>query len=61
VWPLLNCGLILDNRILGSILQVLGCLVASVSGYIIYPALGGLILAASLIVFGLSVEKSGDV
>jgi hypothetical protein len=53
--------LILGNRFVGSMLQVLGCLVASVSGYIIYPALGGLILAASLIVFGLSVEKSGDV
>jgi hypothetical protein len=53
--------LILDKGLLGSVLQVAGCLVASVSGYIIFPALGGLILAASLIVFGLSVEKSGDV
>ena len=61
MWPLWICGLILDKGLLGSVLQVAGCLVASVSGYIIFPALGGLILAASLIVFGLSVEKSGDV
>ena len=61
MWPRSNCGLILGNRFVGSMLQVLGCLVASVSGYIVYPALGGLILAASLIIFGLSVEKSGDV
>ena len=61
MWPLWICGWILDNRLLGSLLQVAGCLVASVSGYIVYPALGGLILSASLVIFGLSVEKSGDV
>ena len=61
MWPLWICGWILDNRLIGSLLQVAGCLVASVSGYIVYPALGGLILSASLVIFGLSVEKSGDV
>jgi len=61
VWLLWICGWILGNRLIGSVLQVAGCVVASVSGYVIYPALGGLILSASLIVFGLSVEKSGDV
>jgi len=42
-------------------LQVAGLLVGSVAGYMIYPAVGGLILSAGLFTFGLALEKSGDV
>lgn len=42
-------------------LQVVGVLVGSVSAYIIHPAVGGLFLSAGLILFGLSLESSGEV
>ena len=54
-------GCILIRRLLGSVLQVAGLLVGSVAGYMIYPAVGGLILSAGLFLFGLALEKSGDV
>lgn len=61
MWLLWICGWILGRRLIGSVLQVSGVVVASVSAYSIYAPAGGLFFAVGLIVFGLSVEKSGDV
>lgn len=60
MWRLWICGWILIRRV-GSVLQVVGVLVGSVSAYIIHPAVGGLFLSAGLILFGLSLESSGEV
>ena len=46
---------------IGSVLQAVGLLVGSVSvGFVFVPA-GGMLFAVGLVVFGLGLERSGDV
>lgn len=54
------CGWILIRSIVGSVLQVLGVVVGSWSAFVLHPSLGGLVLSAGLLLFGLSIERSGE-
>lgn len=54
------CGWILIKRNVGSLLQAAGVLVASWSAFVLHPSAGGLVLAVGLLLFGLSIERSGE-